>query len=283
MDRYLQLADLAASQWGMVTAAQARHLGVSAQQIARMNRNGMLQRLQHGVYRLAGVPHDPLADLRAAWLSLDPEITAADRLARPDPIGVVSHRSAARVHQLGDLDADINEFTVTAPKRTRHPDARIYKRDLTGDDWEVIGGLPTTTVATTIGNLAAAAIDGGHLAGIIRDAILHAKIGYADVATLLRPYAHEYGAPLGDGGALTRTLLSYVCDIPDEVLAGLDVRAAELGLSRVEYIRRRLAQDARMTRVAVTRGDLHRLGQAVAGLADEELMRGVWEPRDAMP
>jgi hypothetical protein len=66
-------------------------------------------------------------------------------------------------------------------------------------------------------------------------------------------------------------------DIPDDVLAGLDARAAELGLSRVEYIRRRLAQDARTVRVAVTRDDLHRLGQAVAGLADEELMRGAWE------
>lgn len=65
-------------------------------------------------------------------------------------------------------------------------------------------------------------------------------------------------------------------DIPDDVLAGLDARAAELGLSRVEYIRRRLAQDARMTRVAVTHADLHRLGQTVAGLADEELMREAW-------
>jgi hypothetical protein len=205
-ERYLQLADLASSQWGMITAAQARHLDVSPQQIARMNRSGVLQRLHHGVYRLAGVPHDPLADLRAAWLALDPEATAAARLARPDPIGVVSHRSAARVHQLGDLDADVNEFTVTAPKRTRHPDARMYKRDL--DDWEVIGGLPTTTVATTISNLAAAALDGGHLAGIIRDAILHAKISYADVVTLLRPYAHDYGAPLGDGRTLTKSLLA---------------------------------------------------------------------------
>ncbi len=206
-ERYLRLADLASSQWGMITAAQARHLDVNPQQLARMNRNGVLQRLQHGVYRLAGVPHDPLADLRAAWLSLDPEITAADRLARPDPIGVVSHRSAARVHDLGDLDADINEFTVATPKRTRHPDARIYKRDL-ADDWEVIGGLPTTTVATTISNLAAAATDGGHLAGIIRDAILHAKISYTDVVTLLRPYAHDYGAPLGDGRTLAKALLA---------------------------------------------------------------------------
>ncbi len=32
-----------------------------------------------------------------------------------------------------------------------------------------------------------------------------------------------------------------------------------------------------MTRVPVTRDDLHRLGQAVASLADEELMRGAWE------
>ncbi|MDX1887514.1 FitA-like ribbon-helix-helix domain-containing protein [Mycolicibacterium sp. 120270] len=66
-------------------------------------------------------------------------------------------------------------------------------------------------------------------------------------------------------------------DVPDEVLAGLDARAAELGLSRVEYIRRRLAQDARATRVPVTREDLHRFGQAVAGLANEELMHEAWK------
>jgi hypothetical protein len=66
-------------------------------------------------------------------------------------------------------------------------------------------------------------------------------------------------------------------DVPDDVLAGLDARAAELGLSRVEYIRRRLAQDALATRVPVTRDDLHRFGQAVAGLADHELMREAWQ------
>ncbi|GAB7142089.1 MULTISPECIES: FitA-like ribbon-helix-helix domain-containing protein [Mycobacterium] len=65
-------------------------------------------------------------------------------------------------------------------------------------------------------------------------------------------------------------------DIPDDVLAGLDARAAEVGLSRVEYIRRRLAQDARTIRVRVTADDLQRLGQAVMGLADAELMREAW-------
>ena len=66
-------------------------------------------------------------------------------------------------------------------------------------------------------------------------------------------------------------------DIPDDVLAGIDARAAELGLSRVEYIRRRLAQDARALRVPVTRDDLQRFGQAVVGLADDDLMRQAWQ------
>jgi hypothetical protein len=35
-----------------------------------------------------------------------------------------------------------------------------------------------------------------------------------------------------------------VRDVPEEVLAGVDAHAARLGLSRVEFIRRRLAADA---------------------------------------
>lgn len=65
-------------------------------------------------------------------------------------------------------------------------------------------------------------------------------------------------------------------DVPDDVLAGLDARAAELGLSRVEYIRRRLAQDARALRARVSRDDLYRMGRVVAGLADDDLMRQAW-------
>lgn len=66
-------------------------------------------------------------------------------------------------------------------------------------------------------------------------------------------------------------------DLPDDVLTEIDARAAELGLSRVEYIRRRLAQDARASRVPVTRDDLHRFGESVAGLGDDDLMRKAWQ------
>ena len=33
-------------------------------------------------------------------------------------------------------------------------------------------------------------------------------------------------------------------DVPDDVIAAVDARAGRLGLSRSEYVRRRLAQDA---------------------------------------
>lgn len=65
-------------------------------------------------------------------------------------------------------------------------------------------------------------------------------------------------------------------DIPDDVLASLDAIAARLGLSRTEYIRRRLAQDAQTARVTVTAADLRRLRGAVTGLGDPELMRQAW-------
>lgn len=65
-------------------------------------------------------------------------------------------------------------------------------------------------------------------------------------------------------------------DVPEDVLASLDAIAARMGLSRTEYIRRRLAQDARTTRVTVTGADLQRFATEAAGLGDAVLMREAW-------
>lgn len=66
-------------------------------------------------------------------------------------------------------------------------------------------------------------------------------------------------------------------DVPDDVLAGLDVLAGRLGLSRSEYIRRRLAQEARRARAAVTVEHLQRFADTFGDLADPELMARAWE------
>lgn len=66
-------------------------------------------------------------------------------------------------------------------------------------------------------------------------------------------------------------------DVPDEVLTAIDARAAKLGISRVEYVRRRLAQDAAVAPVLVTAADLQHLGTTFADLAKPEVMARAWD------
>jgi hypothetical protein len=65
-------------------------------------------------------------------------------------------------------------------------------------------------------------------------------------------------------------------DVPDDVLAAVDVRAGRLGLSRSEYLRRRLAQDAVVPEAAVTAADLTRFGELFGDLTDPEIMDQAW-------
>jgi hypothetical protein len=65
-------------------------------------------------------------------------------------------------------------------------------------------------------------------------------------------------------------------DVPDAVLAGVDAHAARLGISRVEYIRRRLAADAATTRAPVSVQDLRDFADRFADLADDEVMDAAW-------
>jgi hypothetical protein len=64
-------------------------------------------------------------------------------------------------------------------------------------------------------------------------------------------------------------------DIPDEVIAIVDTHAARLGISRSEYIRRRLAQDAVST-TKVSVADLQRFAEDFGDLADPDVIARAW-------
>jgi hypothetical protein len=65
-------------------------------------------------------------------------------------------------------------------------------------------------------------------------------------------------------------------DVPDAVLAGVDAHAARLGISRVEYIRRRLAADAATASARVSAHDLREFAGRFADLASDEVMDAAW-------
>jgi hypothetical protein len=65
-------------------------------------------------------------------------------------------------------------------------------------------------------------------------------------------------------------------DVPDDVLAVIDHRANYLGLSRSEYLRRQLSQEAGRSDAPVTAADLQRFSQTVRDLGDPEVMDQAW-------
>ena len=65
-------------------------------------------------------------------------------------------------------------------------------------------------------------------------------------------------------------------DVPESVLAAVDAHAVRLGLSRSEYVRRRLAQEAQLSGSLVEVSDLARLAELTDDLADPEVMGAAW-------
>ncbi len=65
-------------------------------------------------------------------------------------------------------------------------------------------------------------------------------------------------------------------NVPVGVLAVIDARAARLGLSRTEYVRRRLAQDA-VGEETVSAAHLAAFSEMFADLGDDDVMAGAWE------
>jgi hypothetical protein len=206
---YLALADQAEFQWGLITAGQAFKMGYTEVHVqAYIDRDLLIRACGgEGVYRFPGVPKHMHENYRAEWLALDPARFGYERLwlaldpARfgyerlvdKVPVGVVSHRSAASLHNMGDMDADYLQFTVPTPREARNPDVRFQVRTLTRNDWMLVDGLPVTTPLRTVTDLAATGTDGGHLGGAMRDAILSGGCTSTEIAEKLEPYAKHYG------------------------------------------------------------------------------------------
>jgi len=197
---------VAAGQWGLLTTAQAAHEGISRLQLARLTDAGVLQRVGRGVYATTSSAGEHLS-LRAAWLALDPAHTAELRLVNPIAAGVVSHASAAGLHQLGDLLDDQHEFTLAQRKQTARGGIRIHRGDLLAQDVTVLQGLPVTTVERTIADLLRAGHDPEHVAQIIGAGMRRGVVDLTHLATQLDPLARRHHQPDGSG------LVEYLLDI----------------------------------------------------------------------
>lgn len=65
-------------------------------------------------------------------------------------------------------------------------------------------------------------------------------------------------------------------DVPADVLAALDAGAAQLGVSRSEFVRRRLSQELQQSQESVTEQHLRNLLRILPDLADKDVMASAW-------
>jgi hypothetical protein len=184
------------AQWGMITAGQARELGVSRQDLKRLVDDGTLVVADQAtrVYRLAGAPEDPERDsLRAAWLQLGGAKPWHERTSGI-PDAVISHRSAAHLRGLGDLIPHEHEFYTATRLRPRRSDLKLRVRShLAPSGWELWDGLPTRTVPAIIEDLLADGEDESAVAQVVQDALNLGLLDRDALDAIVAPHTAAYG------------------------------------------------------------------------------------------
>jgi hypothetical protein len=137
---HARVAELARRQHGVVDHADLVGLGVSAPAIGRWSAGGKLHRLYRGVY---AVGHQAVS-VEGRWL-------AAVKACGPD--AALSHTSGATLCNMLRSSSPI--IHVTTPNRRSPKGIRVHRvRRLHPDDVDVVDGIPVTSVARTLLDLA---------------------------------------------------------------------------------------------------------------------------------
>jgi hypothetical protein len=208
MARPLQrLFDVAEGQWGLCTRQQARQAGVGASSLARLTDDGLLERVAHGVYRVRGAAEPDHLELRAAWLQLEPGVPAWERVRAPG-VALVSHASAASLYGVGDLRADVHEFTLPVRRQTRRTDVRLHRGLVPDEQWILLHGLPTTRAGRMIADLLDDHVEPASVAQITAEVVNRVLDYPGTIAEGIGPYAGRFGFRRGEGVALLEHLLT---------------------------------------------------------------------------
>jgi predicted transcriptional regulator of viral defense system len=204
------LGEYTAGQWGMVTTQQALRSGIDDVTLHRLKSAGLLESVRRGVYAVTSAEASDARAEQAAWLALRPEVAGWTRSKLDLDGGVVSHESAARLHNLGDLVN--NRVNITTPRRrtTRDPGVRLRRGTLTDADVVVINGLPVTTPMRTIYDLLEQHSDASHVATIVRQAVEAGQVRLDELAQRIQPHARSYGAVPPTGVVLLELLLAQI-------------------------------------------------------------------------
>jgi len=172
----MTIQGLAATQGGVIARQQAIAAGLSDYQVDARLRSRRWHRVAVGYYRVFNM--DSRLDLlRAAVVVL--------------PRAVGSHFSAAAIHGIDKIDT--SQVTVLVHSRTTHnfPGVRVFRcHDLDADHVVLVDGIPTTTVARTVVDLAPW-ITQSHLGVVVDDVVAARSASIVSIRSVLESVARR--------------------------------------------------------------------------------------------
>jgi very-short-patch-repair endonuclease len=259
------IAALAAGQHGLFTIDQLRELGLSTSAVNKRATSNRLHRVHRGVYAL--VP--PLLLTREGrWM-------AAVLACGPD--AVLSHRSAAALHDLRHWDGTKIEVTVPGRTRRTHPGLLVHtSTTLSAKDATVVNNIPCTTIART-------QLD---MAEVVPRRVVERILDQADAMQLFDLLALRDQLarnPTRRGAKILESVLAehYVgstltdSEFEEEMLAGL----REAGLPQPQVQRWILLDDGGPP----LRADFLWRQQRLVVETDGRLVHGTWQARERDP
>jgi hypothetical protein len=153
---------IADRQYGVITRRQALALGMTDRMMRRRVTSGLWTRIEPGTFQLSGQASGLMRLLSAATLALP---------------AVVSHESAAELHGLPHVPRGRAVVTVPIRSANRFPGVQVHQStDLAGDFIVMVEGLPTTSLARTVVDLAAV-LRAGRLERIVDHCLVTRAVG----------------------------------------------------------------------------------------------------------
>lgn len=164
-----RLFELAQGQAGHFTATQALEAGYSRRLQHYHAHRGHWLRIERGLYRLRDFPSGPHEDLVrwALWSR---------------GLAVISHETAAAVHELGDvLPARVHLTVAPGFRKEVPPGVILHRARLTETDIQASAGFRLTAPLRTVLDLLASGCESDQLGRVVHDALERGAIRRAEL------------------------------------------------------------------------------------------------------
>lgn len=191
-----KLYEIAETQLGYFTAAQSRSAGIAPIKLIQLARDGEIERVSRGVYRLNRYPASPFGQYMEA--ALWPQVR------RPGAFAVISHASALSLYEMSDVSPAKVHITLPPSIRIRRavPGSYVvHHAVLPADDVMTVEGVPVTTPQRTIRDVHAAHLGTALVRQAIEDGRRNGRLSYELAAQLQRELL---GEPPSEPGELDR-------------------------------------------------------------------------------